>query len=86
MVLKFYILICCPLAVNWRANAIIGVTKLNQIIEGLLLKHQLRGFDVIHLASALLMHKDSHLATRFACFDHALNKAAEEEGLDVPIC
>ena len=59
-------------------------SELNQIIAGLLLKHPLRGFDAIHLASALLMHKGGHLATRFACFDHALNRAAEEEGLDVP--
>lgn len=58
-------------------------SELNQIIEGLLLKHPLRGFDAIHLASALLIHKGSHLATKFACFDHVLNKAAEEEGLDV---
>ena len=58
--------------------------ELNRIIEELLLKHPLRGFDAIHLASALLIHKGSHLATRFACFDHVLNKAANEEGLDVP--
>lgn len=59
-------------------------SELNRTIEGLLLKHTLRGFDAIHLASALLIHKGSRLATRFACFDHVLNKAAEEEKLDVP--
>lgn len=59
-------------------------SELNRIIEELLLKHPLRGFDAIHVGSALLIHKGSHLATMFACFDQALNKAAKEEGLDVP--
>lgn len=58
--------------------------ELNQIIEELLLKYPLRGFDAIHLASALLINRDTHLVTIFACFDHALNKAAKEEGFDVP--
>lgn len=59
-------------------------SELNRIIEELLLRHPLRGFDAIHLASALLIHEGSQLATRFACFDHVLNKAAEEQGLHVP--
>ena len=59
-------------------------SELNRIIEEVLLEHPLRGFDAIHLGSALLIDKGSHLATRFACFDDVLNKAAEEEGLDVP--
>lgn len=59
-------------------------SELNRIIEELLLKHPLRGFDAIHLSSALLIHEISHLATMFACFDQVLNKAAKEEGLNVP--
>ena len=59
-------------------------SELNRIIEEVLLKHPLTGFDAIHLGSALLIDKGSHLATRFACFDDVLNKAAEEERLDVP--
>lgn len=58
-------------------------SELNRIIEEVLLKHPLRGFDAIHLASVLLIDKGSHLATRFACFDDVLNKAAAEERLDV---
>lgn len=58
--------------------------ELNRIIEDVLLKHPLRGFDAIHLASALLIHKGSHLTTKFACFDPPLNRAAEKEGIDVP--
>jgi len=59
-------------------------SELNRIIEEVLLKHPLRGFDAIHLGSALLIDEGIHLATRFACFDDVLNKAAEEERLDVP--
>ncbi|MCG6534945.1 MAG: type II toxin-antitoxin system VapC family toxin [Syntrophales bacterium LBB04] len=60
-------------------------TDLNQIIEGLLLKHSLRGFDAIHLASALLVRKEGPLKVRFACFDHLLNKAAIAEGILVSL-
>ncbi|MGA1823167.1 MAG: type II toxin-antitoxin system VapC family toxin [bacterium] len=59
-------------------------SELNRIIEEILLKYPLRGFDSIHLASALLIQKNSNLNTIFACFDHSLNKAAEQEGLNVP--
>lgn len=58
--------------------------ELNQLIEKLLFKHPLRGFDTIHLASALLIHKEGPLAVQFACFDRRLNQAATEEGLIVP--
>ena len=58
-------------------------SELNKIIEKLCLKYSLRGFDAIHLASALLIQKNSNLTTIFACFDNILNKAAEHEGLDV---
>lgn len=62
--------------------ALVSITpELNQIIEGLLLKHPLRGFDAIHLASALLVQKEGPLTVRFACFDRVLNKAATVEGL-----
>ena len=57
---------------------------LNQIIEGLLTNHPLRGFDAIHLASALQVQKEGNLTVRFACFDRALNKAAVAEGLITP--
>lgn len=59
-------------------------SELNRIIEELLLKYPLRGFDAIHLGSALLIHKGDLLVTMFACFDQALNEVAKEEGLDVP--
>ncbi|MFV1950411.1 MAG: type II toxin-antitoxin system VapC family toxin [Nitrospinota bacterium] len=47
-------------------------------------KHELRGFDAVHLSAALLIKKagtDIHLA--FSSFDHKLNNAALQEGLQV---
>ena len=58
--------------------------KLNEIVEEILLKHSLRGFDAIHLASAVLIQRIGGLSVIFACFDNALSKAAREEGLLVP--
>jgi predicted nucleic acid-binding protein len=55
--------------------------ELNQLIESLVVKHPLRGFDAIHLASALLVQKESSINVNFACFDRVLNKAASSEGL-----
>jgi predicted nucleic acid-binding protein len=58
--------------------------ELNQIIENLLLKHALRGFDAIHLASAILIKQKSRFDLHFACFDRTLNKMAAAEGLSLP--
>ena len=66
--------------------ALVPVTpELDEIVKDILLKHPLRGFDAIHLASALLVHRIGRLNVTFACFDVALNRAARHEGLTVPI-
>ncbi|MEW6418064.1 MAG: type II toxin-antitoxin system VapC family toxin [Nitrospirota bacterium] len=58
---------------------------LNVAIENLLKRHPLRGFDAIHLASAMVfIHKDD-VELFFACFDHNLNQAARKEELNVII-
>lgn len=44
-------------------------------------RHPLRGFDAIHLASALLLQSRTHLEVSFSCFDERLKAAAENEGL-----
>jgi uncharacterized protein len=46
-------------------------------------KHPLRGFDAIHLASALLIDERLPGSVTFACFDYRLAEAAEKEGLMV---
>ena len=42
-------------------------------------KHHLRGFDSLHLASDLSLHRDSAKEVRFSAFDAALNRAAQKE-------
>lgn len=46
-------------------------------------RHPLRGFDAIHLASALLLRNRTCLEVSFCCFDERLRAAAEAEGLTV---
>jgi len=45
-------------------------------------KHALRGFDSIHLASALTLHREISPPIVFSCFDDNLQKASDKEGLD----
>lgn len=58
--------------------------ELNNIIERLISKYQLRGFDAIHLASAMVFNRNDIVL--FACFDERLNVAAKEEGLRTIEC
>ena len=46
-------------------------------------RHGLRAYDAIHLASALAWKDVVGEQVIFACFDHALTKAASKEGLQV---
>ena len=45
--------------------------------------YPLRGFDAIHLASALAIHETLSEDFVFACFDSRLASAAQSEGLQV---
>lgn len=44
-------------------------------------KHGLRGFDAIHLSSALRLKEEVSEDVVFSCSDHILRKAAHQEGL-----
>lgn len=55
--------------------------EINRRVDELLARHPLRGADVIHLASAVLLRDLSQDAVTFACADVALVKAARAEGL-----
>jgi len=50
---------------------------INRVVEG----YPLRGFDAIHLASALAIHEMVPGDFVFACFDDRLARAAQLEGL-----
>lgn len=64
---------------DWESLHLVELTAeclrpAGRIIE----RHQLRGFDAVHLCSALLLG-----APEFACFDDRLKAAARAEGLAV---
>jgi uncharacterized protein len=67
---------------DFDSFVLVSVTPmLNPVIERLVRDHPLRGFDAIHLSSALMIREAGSLPVNFACFDHALNEAALKEGL-----
>jgi uncharacterized protein len=45
-------------------------------------RHALRGFDSIHLASALMLQAKLSSSVTFSCFDENLQKASKREGLE----
>jgi predicted nucleic acid-binding protein len=57
--------------------------EVNRRIDDLLSRHALRGADVIHLASAVLLRDLAQADVTFACSDSALQNAARVEGLTV---
>jgi len=49
--------------------------------ENLIFRHNLRGFDAVHMASAILLMKESAgIDLFFSSFDKNLNRAAQKEG------
>ena len=56
--------------------------ELNEYIDRVVAKHPLRGFDAIHLASAMIMQERLHDAFLFVCFDQRLAQAAQTEGIE----
>ncbi|MBX6422657.1 type II toxin-antitoxin system VapC family toxin [Thermosulfurimonas sp. F29] len=68
---------------DWRGGGYTLVRVSDLVLEtarDLILKHGLRGFDGIHLASALFL-KMSREEIWFGAFDSRLTEAAEKEGL-----
>jgi uncharacterized protein len=58
--------------------------ELRPAIRAVLRRHALRGFDAIHLASALLLRDRLAGEVGFLCYDQALAAAARKEGLSSP--
>ena len=68
---------------DWESFIRIEVAdNLNESINRITAAYPLRGFDAIHLASALLINERVPEGFLFACFDNALLKAAQGEGLE----
>jgi uncharacterized protein len=67
---------------DWGGFVRVEVTDdLNEYIDTVVKNHYLRGFDAIHLASAVVIHERLPHNFFFACFDQKLNQAARREGL-----
>lgn len=68
---------------DWKSFIRVEVNDdLNGVIDRIVTSHPLRGFDAIHLASALITHEMLSEDFLFACFDRKLLQAAQMEGLD----
>jgi predicted nucleic acid-binding protein len=67
---------------DWKSFLRVEVNdELNDTIDRLIKCHSLRGFDAIHLASAVLVQGSLPHDFLFACFDQRLTQAAQDEGL-----
>ena len=70
---------------DWDHYLIIMLTKEIALTAGNLAeKHGLRGFDAIHLSSALSLGKELSSRIIFSCADQKLQTASEKEGLYQP--
>lgn len=68
---------------DWNSFIRVAVCDdLNGIVDNLASRYPLRGFDAIHLASALTVKKRLNQAFLFCCFDDRLSDAARKEGLE----
>ncbi len=68
---------------DWSSYLILSVSgDMIRLAGNLAEKHALRGFDSIHLASALTLRQELSAPILFSCFDDNLQKASERENLD----
>jgi hypothetical protein len=66
---------------DWEMYFVIEVSeKLVEIAGSLIESHSIRGFDSIHLASAIVLRKEINQSIDFLCWDNRLLKAAKKEG------
>ncbi|MCK9365172.1 MAG: type II toxin-antitoxin system VapC family toxin [Syntrophales bacterium] len=67
---------------DWESFIRVEVSgEINGYIDRVVEKYPLRGFDAIHLASALAIREVLPEDFVFACFDDRLSRAARSEGL-----
>jgi predicted nucleic acid-binding protein len=69
---------------DWESYFAVDVSdSLVRLAGQLAEKHALRGYDAIHLSSAVVVRKQGDRPVTFACFDARLSSAARREGLRV---
>ncbi len=80
--LKEHIRLIAVFDEDWSNYFILNLTgNMIKMAGDLADKHSLRGFDSIHLASALTLRHELNSDVIFSCFDNNLQKASEHEGL-----
>jgi predicted nucleic acid-binding protein len=68
---------------DWVRYLALNVTeKIIRLAGDLAEKHALRGFDSIHLASAVMLREEMSSPIVFSCFDDHLLSASDRENLD----
>lgn len=81
--LKEYIQLKAIFDEDWNNYFILNITgNMVKMAGNLAEKHLLRGFDSIHLASALTLKHELGSSIIFSCFDNTLKKASEHEGME----
>lgn len=71
---------------DWESYFIVDVSEaLVKTAAQLAEKHALRGYDAIHLASAVIVHGQGDRSVNFSCFDARLSRAARRERLNVVV-
>jgi uncharacterized protein len=67
---------------DWSSYLILTITDdMIKLAGNLAEKHALRGFDSIHLASALTLKREISSTITFSCFDDNLQKAYDRESI-----
>jgi predicted nucleic acid-binding protein len=68
---------------DWESFIRVEVNnELNGYIDRVVKAYPLRGFDAIHLASAMVIHEKFPENFVFACFDEEIVRAAQSEGFE----
>ncbi len=66
---------------DWEMYFVIEVSeKIVEIAGNLIESHSIRGFDSIHLASAMVLRKEINQSIDFMCWDNRLLEVAKKEG------
>jgi predicted nucleic acid-binding protein len=69
---------------DWESYFIVDISNpLVKLVGRLAEKHALRGYDAIHLASAVTVYQQADRPVAFSCFDKRLSLAARREGLKI---
>jgi uncharacterized protein len=69
---------------DWESYFVVDISEaLVKMAAQLAAKHALRGYDAIHLASAVTLRREGDQPVAFSCFDGRLFLAARGEGLKI---